>query len=253
MYSSNSNTNLMNQKLQISTQLPLLTLVFSIFIGAGAANAAVTVLEGSSFTWDGNDGPLVESGDVPANLGLSATPFAIDVGHNPPHAIPGLNDGIYGNSNSWIGVTTRPIDLNNDGTTDVDTTFAGLNFLGEAPHLITAFAFGRSNLGDEFADRTQGTYHVQVTTTPNPNVDTADADWSTIGSVEISTNDFGDTYRHLYNLDSPVSATGLRILTPGGGTAIDEIEVSVIPEPSSLVLALLGCLSFAFLGRRRRA
>ncbi|MDA0812607.1 MAG: PEP-CTERM sorting domain-containing protein [Verrucomicrobia bacterium] len=243
----------MKLRLQISTQLSLLTLVCTVFISAGVASAAVTVAPGSSFTFDGVNGPLVESGAVPPNLGLSATPFAIDVGHNPPHSIPGLNDGVYGNANSWIGVTTRAIDLDNNGSTDVTSTFAALDLVGASPHLITSFAFGRSNRGDEFADRTSGDYFVQLTTLADPNVSTPDSDWATIGGINISSSDFGDTYRHSFTLNAPASATGIRIVTPGAGTAIDEIEVTAVPEPSAAVLALLGCLSFAFLRRRRRA
>ena len=192
---------------------------------ASVVEAEVTVAVGSQFTWDGVDGPLVSSGIVPPNAataGNGAVAFAIDVGHSPPHSIPGLNNGRYGNADSWIGVQTRDIDV---GATVVNTTFAGIDFAGTAAINITSFAFGRSNKGDEFADRTQGDYYIQLTTTPDPDVNTPDDEWSTIGSINIPFNSFPNTYRHLYTLDAAVSATGIRIVTPTTGTCIDEIEV----------------------------
>jgi hypothetical protein len=202
-----------------------LTLTLSVFSSlAVIAGAEVEVLPDSSFSWDEIHGPIEPSGIVPDNLSTEdgATAFAIDTGHNPPHTIPGLNNGEYGNSNSWIGVESREIDVGDD---IVESTFAGVDFAGTDLHNITSFAFGRSNLGDEFADRTQGTYYVQTTETPDPDVDTPDEEWSTLGGLEIFSNDFPNTYRHLYNLESAVPATGIRVVTPGPGTCIDEIEV----------------------------
>ena len=50
-------------------------------------------------------------------------------------------------------------------------------------------------------------------------------------------------------------ATGVRLLVPAvgiaGGTAIDELEVYVVPEPSSACLVLIGLLA-AFSRLRRR-
>lgn len=226
--------------------------LFAVLCSIGSAGAAVTVGGGSQFTFDGVDGPLVPDGTVPANLANApgALSFAMDSGHQPTHDIPKLNDGVYGNSFSWIGVTTRAIDV---GGSVVDTTFAGIDFPGNNLHRISSFAFGRSNRGDEFADRTMGTYYVQLTVTPNPGVDTPDGDWTTIGSIDIDSNAFPNTYRHHYTLDSPMDATGLRIVTPGSGTAIDEIEVYPIPEPSGFILALSSLLSLVFLRRRRQA
>ena len=217
-----------------------------------SANAATTVGPGSQFTFDGVDGPLVPGGVVPDNLAHvsnGATAFAIDVGHSPPHAISGLNNGVYGNPDSWIGIATRDIDVG--GGNIVNTTFAGVDFAGTGPHRIASFAFGRSNLGDEFDDRTTGTYFVQLTLTADPDINTADGDWTTIGSIDISSNAFGDTYRHEYTMNSPLDATGIRIVTPGSGTAIDEIEVGVIPEPSTALFGLSGLLCLVLLRRRK--
>ncbi|MCH8922358.1 MAG: PEP-CTERM sorting domain-containing protein [Planctomycetes bacterium] len=240
------------------TPVGLTLLAFSFLSWTAVdATATVTVLPGSSFTFDGIDGPLVPDGVVPPNLSTEpgATGFAIDTHPAAAHEIFHLNNGVYGNANSWLGVATRPINVDFDGVATVDVPFAGIDFAGADLHSISSFAFGRSNLGDEFADRTAGTYYVQTTTTPDPDVNTPDGDWTTIGGINISSSNFGDTYRHLYTLDAPLSATGLRVVTPGSGTAIDEIEIvgGPVPEPSTLVLAAIGSLSFLLRRRRRRA
>ncbi|HEX2751096.1 MAG TPA: hypothetical protein VHM91_24015, partial [Verrucomicrobiales bacterium] len=81
------------------------------------------------------------------NIGLTSTAFAKDLlggGSFPAHSIPHLNDGIYGNPNSWIG--------------DSESSFAGLNFNGS--FTVNHVAFGRDNTGG-FADRAGGTYLLQ--------------------------------------------------------------------------------------------
>ena len=153
---------------------------------------------------------------VPANLatGSGATAFAKDVfagGGSPSHQISHLNDGSYGNAFSWIGATAN--------------SFAGVNLNGN--FLIDQIAFGRSNVtgGDSCGvctDRHSGTMTIQYTSVPNPSAATLDADWTTIAGVIHPEPD--GHLRHLYEF-TPVSATGVRILTADNGTAIDEIEV----------------------------
>ncbi len=79
------------------------------------------------------------------------------------HQIPHLNDGIYGNSNSWIGNA-------------VDPPFVGVALA--APATVASIAWGRDNGGEdqEFLDRHLGLYELQYTTVPNPDATTADAD-----------------------------------------------------------------------------
>jgi len=208
----------------------LIALLIALAVTA-RVDAVVTVGPGSNFTWDGFNGPVVPSGVVPNNLALTAngsTAFARDV-LTPPHTIAGLNNGVYGNSNSWIGATSQNIDVYNDASLILNTGFAGIAL--PAMTNIGSFAFGRSNLGNEFADRTIGNYYVQTTTLASPNATTPDSAWNTIGSINISTANFGDTYRHKFFLTSPLSATGVRVVVPGvgwngvTGTAIDEIEL----------------------------
>ncbi|MBI4584313.1 MAG: hypothetical protein HY717_09860 [Planctomycetes bacterium] len=166
---------------------------------------------------------LVEVGGAfgPNNLatGPQAVPFAIDaladIGFDV-HRIERLNDGIYGNTNSWIGNTGNP-------------GFAGLSLGGS--FTIASIAFGRDNGGEalEYTDRNQGRYVLQYTQAPSPGAATPNPDWVTIGEV------FYDGLcppspwlRHRFNF-SPVAATGIRLIVPGTGlglgTAIDEIEI----------------------------
>ncbi len=194
---------------------------------------------------------LVEIGPafsaVPANLANNpgATAFAKDVLPGfASHNIPNLNDGVYGNSDSWIGNSLN--------------SFAGIDLGGGA--MISQIAWGRDNGGEanQFQDRTAGTYIVQFTTAPNPDETTADPLWTTIGSVTYDPGNDDDSLRHLYEFD-PVFATGIRIIAPGNGivsgAAIDEIEVfaAPVPEPATVTLLLAGLAGVGVRRRRRVA
>ncbi|MEX2213329.1 MAG: PEP-CTERM sorting domain-containing protein [Phycisphaeraceae bacterium] len=180
---------------------------------------------------------------VADNLALSSrgsVAFAKDLIGNgslaPTHTIANLNDGIYGNSNSWIG--------------NSNPTFAGVA-LG-SPTLIGAIAFGRDSDGVvSFADRAAGVYILQYTTVLNPDATTPDSDWITLGSTTYATNDPLRFIRHQYAFD-PVFATGIRIVTQNGEgqIAIDEIEVIGVPEPATASLLVLGVAGLV--ARRRR-
>jgi hypothetical protein len=223
--------------------------------GAPSSSAAVVTFGSLSLNSTGPLGPT-----APANLANApgASAFAIDsLSGFAIHVTPHLNDGNYGNDFSWIGNSGRPIDVDGDAIADVSTGFGGIDLAGSGLFELTQIAWGRSNLANEFADRTQGTYYVQVTTLPNPNEATPDSAWTTVGGVTITTSSFGDTYRHLYDISGLPLATGVRIVVPGvgfdivSGTAIDEIELygtSPVPEPTTFA-TLLGGL--AVLARRR--
>ena len=231
-------------------------LLLTVFLSAGSVDAALTIGAGSQFTWDGISGPPLAKPPVPGtnvvpdNIALASrggTSFAIDSGHMPTHNIPNLNNGRYGNSDSWIGVTER--DINVGGGTIVTSTFAGIDFAGSGLQTITSFAFGRSNIEAEFADRHLGTYYVQLAGIANPGVNTPDDDWRTIGSISILGDP--DEHRHHFTLDAPDQAYGIRIVTPGAGTAIDEIEVFPVPEPAAALLGLSSLLCLVLLRRRK--
>ena len=151
-----------------------------------------------------------EGGFVGAgNLGTTGTAFALDVYPFAPatHSIPHLNDGFFGNGNSWLD------DINGLGS------YAGIGF-GSA-QTIASFAFGRDNLGT-FGDRAVGLYTIQFTA----DADLGTATWNTIGTInmDLGTGVTSPALRHRFNLVTPVSATGFRLLTPDGN-AIDELEL----------------------------
>ncbi len=157
--------------------------------------------------------------DPATNMGTAGTAFAKDVltGY-PAHSIPHLNDGIYGNSNSWIGNSTN--------------SFAGISF----PSLrsIGRIAWGRDNTGG-FVDRAEGAYTVQYTTVLNPTAATPDASWTTIGSITLDAALGSPPLRHVLEF-TPVNAAGIRIIAPGtgvgSGACIDELEIypAVAPD-----------------------
>jgi hypothetical protein len=182
---------------------------------------------------------------VPGNLANApgATAFALDeLDFGGLHLIKHLNDGLYGNSNSWIG----------NGAIGSSGPFAGINLNGL--FTIDGFAFGRDNT-QFYRDRSDGTYTVQVTTVANPGSSTPDVDWSTLGEVNISSS----AIRKIYSI-TPVNATGFRLLVPSTGldtgTAIDEIEVfgtaATVPEPSATLLFAISLLGLVGYGWRSR-
>ncbi|MCA9266392.1 MAG: PEP-CTERM sorting domain-containing protein [Planctomycetales bacterium] len=239
---------------------------------------AIVTEAGFTLTWDGNDGDAFDSGDpvadpnaarVQDNLALAsngAVAFtSSDLGPTLGlsfHVAANINDGIYGNSNSWIGAAASG-------------DFAGVALNGE--HLVTSVAWGRDNgngaVDDSFAgsdacggqcdDRWPGNYTLQFTQVGDPATAAFTGDpttgWATIGAVNYSLAVDGDVgggftpfLRHEFDVrqnGQPISATGIRIADLAGGTAIDELEVYSVPEPSSIALiaaALLLC------GLRRR-
>jgi hypothetical protein len=177
---------------------------------------------------------------VPNNLALAsngATAFAKDLigggAFAPTHTIANLNDGAYGNQDSWIG--------------NSQNSFAGVKLAG--PSIINSVAWGRDNGGEAtaFADRTLGDYILQYTTVANPNELTPDSDWNTISVITYGAADpVSPSTRHLWGFD-PVLATGIRLFVPGNGlgngAAIDELEVfgAQLPEPASIAIwSLMG-------------
>ena len=208
---------------------------------------------GFSMTWNGKDGEFFDAASppngaiVPNNVALAsqgATAFASsdlgpEIGTNY-HVTANLNDGYYGNANSWIGGSNNPFR---------PIQFAGIRF-AQATR-VQSIAWGRDNgnstsdaCGGQCTDRSLGTYTLQYTMVPtvgSDTVDTGDAatGWATIGTVNYRSDQdtqAGDGFttflRHEYDVrqnGQPIDATGIRILVPGtglaGGTAIDEIEV----------------------------
>jgi hypothetical protein len=154
------------------------------------------------------------------NLAAGGTAFAKDVIAAAPHAIGKVNDGNYGNANSWIG-----------GSSD---SFVGIN-LGATPVSLNRIAFGRDNLGN-FGDRVAGTYTVQFTTVPNPNASTPEAGWTSFGTITYPGSIPSPAVRHLYAFPT-VAATGVRIRTQSAGpeVCIDELELYAAPTVAPVV------------------
>ena len=169
------------------------------------------VEEGGSFA---EDNLATMEGVVPFAIdSLACCPDVHNVGH--------LNDGLYGNSNSWIGETGAP-------------AFAGLSF--PTPVTVRSFAFGRDNGGEEnqFVDRAIGAYQIQTTSVAAPDEFTPDEDWTTVAEFSYVAGCPGSPWlRHRFNFDADVELTGFRIVVPlagiGGGTCIDEIELYESP------------------------
>ena len=192
-----------------------------------------------SISWNGNDGKFYDTNSparAPANRALASTgtkPFGSTEFGAGIHLIANVNDGLYGNSHSWISKFTAPADPN---------PFIGLNF-GEKIE-IKNIAWSRDNgdnagdcCGGQLADRALGVYTLQVTRAANPDKETAETGdavtgWVTLGTIHYKSAgaSLQPHLRHLFNVaqgDAPIVATGLRIKVPEAGTAIDEIEVNV--------------------------
>lgn len=198
-----------------------MNLTHSLQSVVGAAAGIVTLVYGApanaALTWVETQGTF-----APGNLATQpgAVAFAFDVfwgGGYLLHQIDHLNDGIYGNDNSWIGAS--------------GDSFAGISFASGTT--VNQIAWGSEHYG-AFGDRYQGTYTVQYTTQANPTKDTPAEAWTDIGSVTYDTYPIDNIYRHLYEF-SPVYATGLRITTHSTALdiRIDEIEVYGAPVPES--------------------
>ena len=181
-----------------------------------ATTSSGIVLAGGGLT-------LVEEGPVggtpPMNLArrVGAAPFVIDsLAGFPIHNFVGLTDGVYGNGNSWIGNSAPG--------------YAGVRFGGQ--FAINSIAFGRDNTLT-YSDRTLGLYTLQFTRVASPGTGTTvtgnpDTGWANVGTLNyqsVGTGLFANPSRRHRFTFTPVDATGIRLLVPGG-TCIDELEVN---------------------------
>lgn len=246
---------------------------FLAFPAAVSANVVILPSPGFAISWNGNEGDHFNSAQVapvPANLATAAGAVAFSSSDLGPelgigyHLKANLNDGLYGNTNSWIGGAFQ------------GAPFAGVSLGGMS--LLTGFAFGRDNgnanevvPGGQLTDRSLGLYTLQVTRVASPDGSTAVTGnpitgWTNAGTLNYVSEDdtiaggaFTSYFRHEYQLSEnglPVEATGFRILVPstglGSGTDIDEIEIMgrAVPEPSVSLCLLAGLGTMAW--RRRR-
>ncbi len=174
------------------------------------------VLDGGGLVLAQQGGTIDSSGL--GDLALAGTPFALDEHAAAAHAIVHLNDGIFGNTNSWIG----------GGSVGTSGPFAGIS-LGAATSTVQSIAFGRDGGGEEttYTDRWgPGVYTLQYTQVANPGATTSDADWTTVGTLDYQSAGgpgFDQPWlRHRYNFD-PVEATGVRLMVANTAVCIDEV------------------------------
>ena len=158
------------------------------------------------------------------NLALSsnALPFGTPTFDLAAHAIPHLNDGLYGNSNSWIGefCPDAVVDVA-DGNRDCPGTaiFAGIYFNGSLQS-IGGLAIGRESTVDS-ADRAAGPITVQYTTDdfdPASNASASAANWTHVGTFNYQSK------RQRFVFGQTVNARAVRVLI-GQYQAVDELEL----------------------------
>ena len=225
---------------------------------AASARVVITPVTGYTITWDGNNGGFFspDPGAGPSNNIALASNGAVaftssDLGpllNIAYHRATNLNDGLYGNSHSWISANGV------GGNSDPDP-FCGISFSADAftpPVNITSIAWSRDNgdttagdsgCGGTCTDRTIGTYTLQYTSLGAPDANTADTGddttgWATIGTVQyldgVDDATFTSYLRHRFDIaqgGNPISATGIRVKVSDGHIDIDEIEVNPMPDP----------------------
>ena len=204
--------------------------------------------EGFVVTWNGNQGDFFNASaqaKAPKNAAL-ANEGTVAFGSRELglgiHLIRHVNDGLYGNSKSWIS------SLGLGGEPGEQDEFVGLSFGKVVP--VSSIAWGRDNgntatdgCGGTCKDRSMGIYTIQYTLMEDPDetteeTDDAESGWQTIASVEYLPNapqEFIPYLRHEFKVGSgnegePVEATGIRIIVSSGWTAIDELEVNPTDE-----------------------
>jgi hypothetical protein len=192
---------------------------------------------GYNIQWDGNEGIFFDENAparAPRSLASTATAFGSSEFGGGVHFIANVNDGLYGNSHSWIPNFTLP-DPN---------PYVGLKW--PAAVQLRSIAWSRDNgdnvegpcAGGQCTDRALGTYTLQVTRVADPGTSTQETGdpatgWATIATAQYKAQGtpFTPYLRHRFDVamadGSFIPATGLRIKVPDSGTAIDEIEVNV--------------------------
>jgi hypothetical protein len=150
---------------------------------------------------------------------MGGVAFAKDViADMDEHQIAHLNDGLYGNGNSWLAGSLN--------------SYAGVAFRKEAT--IKSIAFGRDNGGGPtaYADRDKGLYTLQYTRVKNPGATTPDEDWTTLSYFVYSRYfpNASDSLRHRYEFEPVKGVTAVRLVIAAEteAVAIDELEVYAV-------------------------
>lgn len=225
------------------------------WLSAVTAQATIIITPASGY----NITYVSEGGTMgPGNIALASngsTPFAASEYGNP-HFTSNLNDGLYGNNESWL----RNINASYEGTENgnplifVMETWAGIDLplTDGTTYNLTQVAWGRANDGGQ-TDRWAGKYQLQFTTDAIVNYGNA-GNWTTIGIIELqspSSGGYSEWLRHVYNISTsanqPIAATGFRFqidnANNGDQIIIDELELyatAAVPEPSTILLLAMG-------------
>ncbi|MFT4548472.1 MAG: hypothetical protein ACI9MB_002425, partial [Verrucomicrobiales bacterium] len=130
---------------------------------------------------------------------------------------------------------------------------------------INTIAFGRDNgtgggvapgdcCGGQLTDRAADDYTLQYTTDGGGSwIDIGLLSYTDAGQDFAPGGTFDPYLRHQYDVSSvagPIMGNGVRISFLITGTAIDEIEINTVPEPSGVALLGLGLVSLLL--RRKR-
>lgn len=211
---------------------------------------AITPAGGFGITWDRNDGEYSSTEkDAPARGhaglqtrgGVAFGSSELDLG---VHYIKNANDGIYGNTHSWIANFLDPADLH---------PFIGVRLPGLTA--VRSIAWGRDNgdstdcCGGTLTDRALGTYTLQLTHVAGADRETPETGdpatgWQTIGTIEYKAafpNVFTPHLRHAFGVSQgsvPLLASAIRLKLSDNQLAIDELEVNPDPVMDQNVLAI---------------
>lgn len=208
------------------------TIVVSLLL-AGMAHADLIIHAEAGYMINWISTGEYQDAAVPANLARSATAISSSDYPAVAHTAAGINDGIYGNSNSWLA-------------NDSDAS-PSIRLSWESAVEVSSIAFGRDNTSTGFTDRSGANVASSWTISSLTHTleYTQDGEnWQTIGSVTYNGNEntaYGDTWlRHKYGIStddgSAVAMTGFRLSPSSNMGAIDELEIHAIPEPATLTL-----------------
>ena len=216
------------------TRTRWISVVLAASFAAYTVARADVAVNSSAFSFSGNwpsYQPVASGSSVPsvatdiAAASAGATPFAISEYGAGVHTIAHLNDGLYGNSYSWISRGTtdaRNVALGGSYGT-VYMSFAGIALSNATPYTLSDIVVGRSAAG-EYGDRINGNIYIQVTTSTDLSKITStdasnDSIWTTLGYYTTT-----DVFEHMFTFNTVLNVTGVRIVTTAGN-CIDEIVV----------------------------
>jgi hypothetical protein len=163
------------------------------------------------------------------NVALGATTSASSSlsGYPEIHDVAFLTDGFYGNGSSWISS-----DANSSVQIDLGRVIA-----------INSVMFGRDRLGF-FDERDPGQFSISVSQTGS--VGTFNTLYTSSPGFEIHWDDgvkisFDGTSARYVNLSFE-----------NAGTAIDEVQITAVPEPETYAMLLAGLGLIGGIARRRK-